>query len=145
MERKREMYFYLNVAAHLNDLLNLFARQPMLPLLAIILKEKINQKKQQNSKSPRYKRIVWKAILSFCYKWHGFKKCVFFSNPPRCFAYPERTIRKHDNSVAFHHLIFSIQSTRYFWTSYCWRDAHFKLKHSEPSQNIFSASQKDFS
>ena len=39
------MYLYLNVAAHLNDLLNLFARQPLLPLLARILKETMSQKK----------------------------------------------------------------------------------------------------
>ena len=43
-EEKR-MYLYVNVAAHLNDLLNQFTRQPLLPLLARILKEKINQKK----------------------------------------------------------------------------------------------------
>ena len=34
------MYLYLNVAAHLNDLFNLIAKQPLLPLLARILKEK---------------------------------------------------------------------------------------------------------
>ena len=108
------MYFYLNVAAHLNDLLNLFPIQPMLPLLAMILKEKINQKSSRTPSHQGYERIVWKAILSFCNKWHRFKKCVLFSNSPRCFAYPERTIRKNDNSAAFHHLTFSIQLTRYF-------------------------------
>lgn len=39
------MYLYLNVAIHLNDLLNLFAKQSLLPLLAKALKGKINQKK----------------------------------------------------------------------------------------------------
>ena len=36
------MYLYLNVAAYLNDLLNLFARQSLLPLLARTLKENID-------------------------------------------------------------------------------------------------------
>ena len=41
---EREMYLHLNVAAHLYDLLNLFARKALLPFLARILKE-TNQKK----------------------------------------------------------------------------------------------------
>ena len=44
MERKRDIYLYLNVAASLNDLLNLFARQPLLPLVARILKENKSKK-----------------------------------------------------------------------------------------------------
>ena len=36
---EREIYLHLNVAAHLNDLLNLFARQELLPFLARVLKE----------------------------------------------------------------------------------------------------------
>ena len=40
------MYFYPNVAARMNDLFILFAKQPLL-LLARIFKEKINQKRSR--------------------------------------------------------------------------------------------------
>ena len=59
------MYLYVNVAAHLNDLLNLFTRQPLLPLLARILKEKINHKREQNSKSPRVQEICLEGYSIF--------------------------------------------------------------------------------
>ena len=41
----KEMYLCLNVSAHLSDLLNLLTRQPLLPLLAGVLKEKIHLEK----------------------------------------------------------------------------------------------------
>ena len=97
------MYLYLNVAAYLNDLWNLFPRKT-LPLLARILKEKINQKKWQNSKP-------WLLYLS---AKSGMDLERVFSFPilpePACFAYPDGTIRQNDKSTVLHHLTKDFQS-----------------------------------
>ena len=76
MKWKKEMYLYLNVVVYLNNLFRLFARQPLLPLLVKILKEK----KIKSSRTPShqgYKRFVWKATLSSCNNWHRFRRCFF--------------------------------------------------------------------
>ena len=83
VERKREVYLCLNVAEHLNYLLNLFTRQPLLPLLTRTLKENINEKNSRTPSHQGYKIFVWKTTLSQCNKWHRFRKYVFFSNPSR--------------------------------------------------------------
>ena len=97
------MYLYLNVAAYLNDLWNLFPRKT-LPLLARILKEKINQKKWQNSKP-------WLLYLS---AKSGMDLERVFSFPilpePACFAYPDGTIRQNDKSTVLHRLTKDFQS-----------------------------------
>ena len=54
---------------------------------------------------------------------------------PACFTYPDGTIIQNDKSTVFHP---SDHCTHCSW------DVYFKLKHSEPSQNTFSARQKHF-
>ena len=105
------MYLYLNVAAHLNDLLNLFARQPLLPLLARILKEKI--KKVAEFQVTKGTRDLFGRLL-YLSATNDIDLESVFSFPilpePACFTYPDGTIRQNDKSTVFHHLTKDFQS-----------------------------------
>ena len=98
------MYLYLNVAAHLNDLLNLFARQPLLPLLA----RKVAELKVIKVTRDLFGRLLYLSATN------GIDLESVFSFPifpePTCFAYPDGTIRQNDKSTVFHHLTKDFQS-----------------------------------
>ena len=72
------MYLHLDVAAYLSNLFNFFAIQPLLPLLARILKEKRKQKSSRTPSHQGYNKIVWKAVLSFCRNFHSFRSVSSF-------------------------------------------------------------------
>ena len=85
----------LNVAAHLIDLLNLFTRQPLLPFLAGILKEKINKKvaELKVTKDTRhlFGRLLYLSATNRIYLESVFSFLIL--PKPACFAYPDGTIR----------------------------------------------------
>ena len=83
---------YLNVAAHLNDLFNLFTKQPLLPLLARILKKNKETVELQVTKGTR---DLFGKLL-FCSETNSIDLEIVFSfrilPEPACFAYPDGTI-----------------------------------------------------
>ena len=136
------MYLCLNVAAHLNGLFNLFTKQPLLPLLARILKKNKEAVELQVIKGTR---DLFGKLL-FCSETNSIDLGTVFSflilPEPACFAYPDGTIRQNDKSAVFHHVNENFYSNQSVTIETAIGDGIFvfEFKDSKPSQNIFSSS-----
>ena len=98
------MYLYLNVAAHLNDLLHLFARQPLLPLLA----RKVAELKVIKVTRDLLARLLYLSATNGIDLERVFSFLIL--PEPACFAYLDGTIRQNNKPTVFHHLTKDFQS-----------------------------------
>ena len=96
VERKK-----MNVAASLN-LFNLFPRQPLLPLLAKMLEEKINQKRSELQATKSTKDLFGSLLTTFATNGMNLWSVFFFLILPESvrFAYSDGKIANNGNSFS---------------------------------------------
>ena len=100
------MYLYPNKAVSPNKLFNLFTRQPLLPLLVRILKEKNKSKKVAELQVTKNTWDLDGRLLVVSATNGADLKSIFsflIFSESACFAYPDGTIRQHDKSTVFRH------------------------------------------
>ena len=91
----------MNVAASLN-LFNLFPRQPLLPLLAKMLEEKINQKRSELQATKSTKDLFGSLLTTFATNGMNLWSVFFFLILPESvlFAYSDGKIANNGNSFS---------------------------------------------